>query len=345
MPPATVSASAPAPALPEPVTAIPVTAITSATAFSSGAYPVQAPPQLVTPTSIMPASPGYPGYPGYADTTGQYPGSWRQPVWPAGATHAQPQLAPPQARPQLPATPQRGGVYHTGNYPTVHATQAVHAAVRNLADDAPARSRPPVGVLLLGLLIGLLVFGSTGYLIGSTSNGSTVDGGTAAAGNTTGEGQEAANRRRIGPLLAPLAEGWVPWLGACLSSSEANGPAPQAGEQSRVRCAVNATIDVFFVQFKSAADRDKARVTKQTENASSARIAAGAAPVVAQRAGTSGRTTGAYIEFAYQNEGRTYGGIWWDENVTTTGSAYIEKVWSDGDGGWRPLRDIWQRYT
>ncbi len=224
--------------------------------------------------------------------------------------------------------------------PVASAQHALPAAASTPADDGPVRSRPPVGVLLLGLLIGLLVFGSTGYLVGSTSSGSTVDDGAAAAGGS----QEAANRRRVGPLLAPLAEGWVPWLGACLSSSEADGPAAKAGEQFRVKCAVNSTIDVFFVQFNSAADRDTARTDKQTENANSGSIAAGAAPVVAQRAGSSGRTSGAYVEFAYQNEGRTYGGIWWDDS-TTTGAAYIEKQWTEGDGGWRPLRDLWQKYA
>jgi hypothetical protein len=294
--PVSPAAVSPAPALPEPVTAVPVTAV-PVTAIVS-------PPQIVIPTSIMPAVP------------------YRYPVPPAAAPYRQPQLPPPQPRPQLAAAPHPATPYPTGGYPTV---------------PGPHRTRPPVGVLLLGLLIGLLVFGSTGYLVGSTSSGSTVDDGAPAA-------QEAGNRRRVGPVLAPLADGWVPWLGACLSSSEANGPAPRPGEQLRVRCAVDSTIDVFFVLFASAADRDKARATRQAENAGSVRIAAGAAPVVAQRAGTSGRTTGAYIEFAYQNEQRTYGGIWWDDSATT-GAAYIEKQWTEGDGGWRPLRDLWQRYT
>ncbi|GAA0956269.1 hypothetical protein Vau01_033940 [Virgisporangium aurantiacum] len=284
-----------------PVTApaAPVTAI-PVTAITS---PAPAPAPLVTPTSIMPASPAYAANPAAA---------WRSPVWPA--------------QPQPPA---HG---HTGGYPIVPAGH-------DRASEATPRSRPAVGVLLLGLLIGLLVFGSTGYLIGSTANGSTVDG--APAGDT---GQEAANRSRLNPVFVPLADAWMSWLGGCVSSSEAGGPAPQPGEQLRVRCSVNAVINVYFIQFRSAADRDKVRAARATQNTTSAPIAAGAAPVAAQRAGTSGRTTGHYVEFAYQTGGRTYGGIYWDDDNTTTG-AYIEKLWTDGDGGWLPLRDTWQRYT
>lgn len=301
--------------LPEPVTAIPVTAPAMApvTAIPVTAIPVTAitspaPAPVVTPTSIMPASPGYAVNPAAA---------WRSPAWPA--------------QPQLPANAGHTG-YPTGGYPIVHALPAGNVQ----APEAAPRSRPPVGVLLLGLLIGLLVFGSTGYLIGSTTNGSTVDDAPA--------GQEQVNRSRLNPTFVPLADAWVPWVGGCRSSSEAGGPAPQPGERVRVKCSVNAAIDVYFIQFRSAADRDTVRTARATQNATSARIAAGATPVVAQRAGTSGRTTGHYVEFAYQADGRTYGGIYWDDNNTTTG-AYIEKLWTDGDGGWLPLRDTWQRYT
>jgi hypothetical protein len=347
VPPAPVTA-VPAPArLPEPVTAVPVTApvmapvtapvmapaaapvtapvmapvtapaaaqVTAPVTAPAAAAPVTAipvtaitsPAPVVAPTSIMPASPGYAVNPVAA---------WRSPVWPA-----QPQL-PPHG--------------HTGGYPIVQALPTGH----DRASDAPPRSRPPVGVLLLGLLIGLLVFGSTGYLIGSTANGSTVDG--APAGGT---GQEEANRSRLNPVFVPLADAWVPWLGGCRSSSEAGGPAPQPGERLRVKCSVDAAVDVYFIQFRSAADRQTVRAARATQNATSARIAAGAAPVAAQRAGTSGRTTGHYVEFAYQADGRTYGGIYWDDDNATTG-AYIEKQWTEGDGGWQPLRDTWHRHT
>jgi hypothetical protein len=306
--------------LPEPVTAIPVTAPAMApvTAVPVTAIVSPVPAPVVTPTSIVPASPGYPVNPAAA---------WRSPAWPA--------------QPQLPANAGHTG-YPTGGYPAVTGAQTggypiVHAlpAGNVQAPEAVPRSRPPVGVLLLGLLIGLLVFGSTGYLIGSTTNGSTVDDAPA--------GQEQLNRSRLNPTFVPLADAWVPWVGGCRSSSEAGGPAPQPGERVRVKCSVNAAIDVYFIQFRSAADRDTVRAARATQNATSARIAAGAVPVVAQRAGTSGRTTGHYVEFAYQAGGRTYGGIYWDDDNTT--GAYIEKQWTDGDGGWLPLRDTWQRYT
>lgn len=291
--------------------------------YRTGGYP-----------TVPPAHGGHAAYGGHAPYAGH----------PAYATHAVHGGQAPRDVQPVNHTRQPGNLMQAGRaVQAAYSGRPQHAlpagsATRTAVEESQARSRPPVGVLLLGLLIGLLVFGSTGYLVGSTSSGSTVE------GETAGGSQEAANRGRVGPLLAPLAEGWIPWLGACLSSSEADGPAPAAGEQFRVKCAVNPTIDVFFVQFASAADRDTARTAKQTENANSARIAAGAAPVVAQRAGASGRTTGAYVEFAYQNDGRTYGGIWWDDS-TTTGAAYLEKQWNEGDGGWRPLRDLWQRYT
>lgn len=189
---------------------------------------------------------------------------------------------------------------------------------------------------MLGLLIGLLVFGSTGYLVGVTSVA-----GSAEASDGSRDGRQERNRLIVGPLLLPLASSWLPLIDGCRSSSEAGGPPPQPGEQVRVRCSAGGSIDVFFVQFRSTGDRDSARQARATQNGASARIAAGAAPVAAQRAGN-------YTEFAYQFDGRTYGGIYWDEDKddeTTATGAYLEKVWSDGDGGWRPLRDLWNTYA
>ncbi|WP_203928147.1 hypothetical protein [Virgisporangium ochraceum] len=308
-----------------PAHAVPAHAVPARTmpAHTVPAHPV---PAHVVPVRAMPVH-AMPARTGPAHPVPAHPVPAHARSAPAGPARV---VVPTSiTRSQVPAGSGHPGLYQTGGHPTV-------PPARRGVDEPYARGRPPIGVLLLGLLIGLLVFGSTGYLVGSTAGGSTVDG--------SGETQEEANRRRIGPVLAPLAEGWVPWLGACLSNREAGGPAPYPGELSRVACAVDTTVDVFFVRFASAADRDAARAVKQSENAASATLAAGAAPVVAQRAGTSGRTTGAYIEFANQRDGRTYGGIWWEDSGTT-GAAYIEKVWTEGDGGWRPLRDLWQRYT
>jgi hypothetical protein len=133
----------------------------------------------------------------------------------------------------------------------------------------------------------------------------------------------------------------VAWAAECVSSSAAGGPDRQQGEQLRILCAVN-TISIYFVQFRSTADLSKVRATRQKQNADASRIAPGAAPVVAQGSGTSGRTTGRYIEFAYRVGGRTMNGIWWDDTASNT-AAYIETQWTRD--GWRQLRDLWQRYS
>jgi hypothetical protein len=229
------------------------------------------------------------------------------------------------------------------------------------AAEEAVRFRPPVGALVLGLLLGLVVFGSTGYLVGARLAGSTVDtapaavdraGVPAASGSAASASAAAApaaneddrtvtNRRVVGPALASLAESWLPVLADCVSSSEAGGPIRQQGEQLRVLCAVN-TISVYFVRYRSAAELSKVRATRQKQNADASRIAPGAAPVAAQRPGTSGRTTGRYIEFAYRVGGRTMNGIWWDDAASTT-AAYLETQWTDD--GWGKLREVWQRYS
>jgi hypothetical protein len=207
--------------------------------------------------------------------------------------------------------------------------------------------------------VGLLVFGSTGYLVGTTA-GSRAEPEPAAAdaGPATAEASPAAsapaplppfeanqlafNRRKVGAVLVPLAESWLPWVGGCVTSSEAGGPRPEAGEQSRVFCELS-NLDVYFIQYRSVSDRDRARAARQAQNGDASRLAPGAAPVAAGRAGTSRRTSGAYVEFAYRDGGRTISGVWWDDAGTAT-AAYVETPWTDGTG-WRPLRDIWQRYS
>jgi hypothetical protein len=63
----------------------------------------------------------------------------------------------------------------------------------------------------------------------------------------------------------------------------------------------------------------------------------------------SGRTTGNYVEYAYQvterDVVRTVSGIRWDDVQAPVG-AYLLASWADGIGAnWAPMRDLWGRYA
>jgi hypothetical protein len=339
--PISAAAISAAPVTPAIVTAAPVTAVlasitpTSPDYLDHSSYPGR-------PTYPYPDEPGPPMDPTPPVRRPAVP-VWHQPVWRPPASRP-PASRPPASRPPV--------------WPAQPPTTAPYRPTTQPAREESPRSRPPVGALVLGLLLGLILFGSTGYVVGARAADSTVDTAPAAVGgagdpsasgspapapSATEDARTATNRRVVGPALASLTESWLPALADCISSSEAGGPVRQQGEQYRVLCAVN-TIGVYFVQYGSAADLSKVRTTRQKQNADAARIAPGAARIAAERSGASGRTTGRYIEFAYRVGGRTMNGIWWDDTASAT-AAYVETQWTDGADGWRPLRDIWERYS
>jgi hypothetical protein len=252
---------------------------------------------------------------------------------------------------------------------------------RIVPSPPPERSRLLVGVLA-GLVAGLVIFGTAGYFIGraaapdsapnraAPNRGSPTSGARPpAAGSTPGEvpapatdatpgqsgslgvferNQIAINRPAFaGTGLTALAEGWLPYLATCVRSGRPGGPALNAGEKNRVRCTLDG-MSAIFVEYKSVADRDRARarVVAQVADARSLTPGVGA---VATRATPSGRTEGNYVEYAYRlterGTTRTISGIWWDDARTPV-AGYLLAYWTEGVAeSWEPMRDLWSRYA
>ncbi|MFI7600632.1 hypothetical protein [Actinoplanes sp. NPDC049681] len=202
---------------------------------------------------------------------------------------------------------------------------------------------------LAGLVTGLLIFGTGGWFLGRSTAPNPKAAPTVAAPSaapTPGvyeQRQIAINQPKFAGSLEPVARGWLPYLSGCSRSGEKDGPKLAQGEKARVRCEMDA-MSVIFVEYGTTADRDKARVTTLGQNVDARTLTPGVGPT-AERATPSGRTSGNYVEYAYQVSGRTVAGIWWDDSGTPV-AAYLLAYWKEGAGEkWDPLRDIWSRYA
>lgn len=203
---------------------------------------------------------------------------------------------------------------------------------------------------LIGLTTGLLIFGTGGWFLGRSTapdlNPAPTASSAAPTPTTQGvyeQNQIAINQPKFAGPLGPVAQGWLPYLSGCSRSGEKDGPKPGRGEKARVRCEMDA-MSVIFVEYATTADRDKARVTTLGQNVDARTLTPGVGPT-AERATPSGRTTGNYVEYAYQVTGRTVAGIWWDDTATPV-AAYLLAYWKEGAGEkWDPMRDVWARYA
>jgi hypothetical protein len=195
-----------------------------------------------------------------------------------------------------------------------------------------------------------VIFGTGGWFLGrSTGNDPAPAPTQPTAAPTTAalppyeQNQVTINQPKFTGPLAPVAQGWLAQLSGCSRSGEKGGPALNKGEKVRVRCEMDA-MSAIFVEYATAADRDKARVKTLGQNVDARTLTPGAGAAV-ERAAPSGRTNGNYVEYAYQASGRTVSGIWWDDSATPV-AAYLLAYWKEGTGQkWEPMRDIWARYA
>jgi hypothetical protein len=220
-----------------------------------------------------------------------------------------------------------------------------------IAPSPPRKGRLAVGILI-GVLVGLVVFGTAGYFVGDYRAGSEPTSPPSPSGPLpTGSlpayetGQLALNRSKVSGDLAVIAEPWLAWVGGCSSSADQFGQKLETGEQTRVFCEYS-NVSVFFVQYKTVADRDAKRAARQRQNTDAQALTPGAQPP-SKKTGTSGRTTGQYIEYAFRigsgDQARTVAGIWWEQDGAPV-AAYIEVLWTGIDQKWEPFRDLWTRY-
>src|SRR5439155_21328398 len=128
---------------------------------------------------------------------------------------------------------------------------------------------------LVGLLAGLLVFGTTGFFAGYVA---APDPPRRPAPKPTPtrtlplfeRTQLTLNEPQVPEALMPIARPWLPWINTCTR------PRPGAGEAARVSCHY-ANADVFFVQYRSADDREKAYAGYLGQNIDAKRLAPGVA--------------------------------------------------------------------
>jgi hypothetical protein len=224
---------------------------------------------------------------------------------------------------------------------------------RIVPSPPPQRSRLVVGILV-GLLCGLVVFGLVGYLVGArTGGGRPTARPTASAVPTASptlppyeQSLLALNAPKVSGDLAAFAQPWLPRVSSCTRDGEKGGPGLSEGEATRVLCGYGSN-SVYLTQYTSIAARDKARTRILAQNIDARELTAGARDF-AELVTPSGRTKGAYLEYAYKvtsgdNAGRIVVGVWWDDKDKPV-AGYLLAFWAEGLGGsWEPLRDIWQR--
>jgi hypothetical protein len=340
--------------------------------------------QPVQPVSSQPAPPvpQVTPQPDMYGTTGQ---AWppEQPV--SGQPAVQPQSdwpnepVSPRSAPPLPQLPPQP-VPQATQVPTPWAAQATH--VQPVAQSWPQEhaagawqpeqaaggeaqqrqpriepSPPKRGGLLIGLLIGLLaglvVFAPSGYFVGDQLFGTAskespgpVQPSASATSLPVYEATQAElNRPLFSGDMAAMAEPWLPYLSRCVKTAEGPGAKLPVNERLRIACQVGG-LSVFFVEFKTADDRDQEYLTRKQQNTDSQQLAPGAAAPT-RKSGASGKNHGDYVEFAFKPTTAgavTYAGIWWNREGVPLLAARIEAAWATGlNQKWEPLRDLWQR--
>jgi hypothetical protein len=154
------------------------------------------------------------------------------------------------------------------------------------------------------------------------------------------------NKAKFSGDLAVFAEPWLVRVGECTASGDKDGPRPIEGEKTRVLCRLG-VVSVYFIEYKSLPDRDKARTRYVAFNIDARTLTPGSVEPTA-KISPSGRAKGQYLEFAFKSaepDPVVVAGIWWD-NVETPVAGYLIAPWNQALGGnWEPLRDAVNRFS
>ncbi len=208
--------------------------------------------------------------------------------------------------------------------------------------------------IALGLIVGLVTFGTTGCLVGAWAFGSGSMFGKPAPSQSAGPGtglgpyaqsRVALNSPKFTGDLATFSRPWFAVVSLCYKNGDPGGPTLSEDEEIHIFCTKDG-ISFHFVQYRSIAARDKARARNLEKNVDARQLAPGVAEPT-QRRTASGASSGSYVEFATNQGGDRPGrtivaGIWWD-NTDTPVACYLLAFWIDGLGeSWEPLRDLWQ---
>jgi hypothetical protein len=317
----------PVPPLPPPASGPP------ASGPPSSGYPISGPPISGPPTSGPPVSgPPISGAPVSSGSLYGTPASGPATSDPYAASSARPWTPEPTFPGERPSWQPR------------------------ITPSPPQRGRLGLG-LLVGLLVGLVIAGPGGYLLRlwTADDGAPTTAQTAAPAPSPGgtpslrpyeASQLALNRAKFDGNLAAFAESWLPWVGGCAKNGEPGGPRLSQAERARIFCEIGG-LNVFFVEYTSVAERDKARLVRSRLNIDARQLTPGvSAP--AERTGTAGAVKGTYVEYAFRegagSASRPVCSIWWDDAETPV-AGFLQGPWSAVGEKWGPIRDVWERYS
>jgi hypothetical protein len=261
------------------------------------------------------------------------------------APPAPPPPPPQQPPPQPPQQPLPAPVSPWPDLPPVGPPRIVPT-------PKPQRTRLVPGILI-GVLVGLLVFAPAGYLFRAVTahpKAAASPGPTASPVETAGamsafeRNQLTLNQAKVTGDLATFAKSWLPYVSGCNGNADQGGPKLGDGETTRVQCRYGA-VNIYFVQFGSTGARDAALGRRKAMNADAKQLNPGVADLK-QRKTPSGNAEGNYVEYGFKGDnGHTYAGLWWDNTDTPVG-GFLVADWHEGlNDSWEPMRDLWQRYS
>jgi hypothetical protein len=284
------------------------------------------------------------------------------PLWPGAVDDGQP-LAAGYSSPPPPAVSQAGPVTDSQSPAALPSTtrRVARPTAPTLNTASPSTRWRRIRDVLIGFLLGLVVFGPGGLWLGGYASavlpsrhlaGITPSSPAPTPGSASlppyEQTQLNLNRPKFSGDLATFARPWLASVSGCSATGEPAGPSTATGEQRRVVCSYGA-ITVYFVQYANVIERNKARTSYLAQNLDAAQLAPGAAGPT-QKTVTSGVSSGIYLEYAYRviggdRAGQIVAGLWWDDTDTPV-AGFLLAYWLDGLGGsWLPLRDVWQRLT
>lgn len=253
-----------------------------------------------------------------------------QAIWPIGHGDV-PARAPGRAPAVTPVHP-AGGV-----------STPAHAAIPH--SDRPRTSRARLVAMILAVLLAGAGLG-TGFAswFAPTSSESPRDRSTKDAEGPFAERQASVNRSHIPTKqLAEFAAPWLDRMGDCTGDTQSGGPERGDGEQRRTRCTAGIAT-VYWISYRSIADRDAAQARYADQAAQSQHLAPGMlqpSPAAADHAPQL------HVEYAYQvpagrHAGQTVAALWWSDPAQPV-AGVLTAYWEEGLGSsWAPLRDLWR---
>jgi hypothetical protein len=216
------------------------------------------------------------------------------------------------------------------------------------ADPAPVLP-PSRGKLLLGpaigLLAGLLLFGTAGFFVG---RGHAPAAAARVSRQPTPEPSVVAalvanNRAKFSGELREPAEPWLADLSGCLDDHDQSGPKLAPGEQQHVLCR-DGSLYVHFVTYSSADEKESDRGYREQLALGTSAILAGSEQPGRKLGGRTG-APGTYVEYATAPaHSAALCGIWWDRDNTAS-AVYSDALCDSLGGTWDPLRAVWQQHS